>query len=1093
MPEREDELGESGAEIEGLLNQQLDSTGRFAPEKLRQALLDFVQLDCDAAGQWVELGPSPLKLHPNVLSSQPPDGSPRPDPCQGNPSLCRIAGVVTDIAIDPAGATDSVIWMATSGGGIWKTEDGGASWKCKTDQLLSVAMGAVAFDPADPSIVYAGTGPIFESPSERYYRSIGLYKSIDGGESWFLCDGGFFATVLRDKGINRIVFPVPNVLLVATGSGLYRSVDGGVNFGNNAPLFNNGKPVREGRITGVATDTQTPGVVHAAVSGKGLFRSSDAGATFPKNLFDGESALPSGYEDVVFAQSTLDHGAPDNTTFYAAVAFEGLDDLGHFGRLAVVLRSKGGSHWLPSLASRQVSALSAENFFSYNMTLGVDPQNPERIYLGTQRLWLSDDGGTDFNQCDSVVGRLPDGSAPFSNFPVHPDHHELVFSPQSHWAADDPRRKAMIDKRIADLQKRLAAFTRHDQIEAIKKRLQEAGRPRTTLIVGTDGGIYRNLSADADLDGWEALHANGIGSTLVYGVEIARGLPQKTIMAGLQDNGTAFFDGVAREWTEFLGGDGFRSLAIDPVDPKRRYSQSTKSLVRSVDGGLEWPGMDVPGKTEEWRDRGFAMERSGASATQRRLYAWIADTLSRSDDGGNSFSAKRTFAASINCVGMQPHNPSVLKPDRVWVGLRNGEVHYSPDAARQWDPGRFCPKPGGRGAVECIAIHPKDPDRVVVVYSGYSDINPQFSTRHVFQSGDNGESWRDISGGALDPAATVPDMPVYSAAFHLDAAGNTSLFIATAAGVLMTRDDGQHWKVLGAGLPPVDCTALAVDSTVDPPYIVVGTFGRGCWELAPPQGKPRIHVQANAAFGTVALGETGKLRIRIFNSGDKPLTVSAFDTSACPSTIKAASPLPPPIAAGAHADVELTFQPAAASAVKGTIDVKSDDPSRPVWTVAVSGVGIVAAPPPRIALEPLALQFGRIHANDLRQLMARILNAGTTPARVTAFTGAVRGFDAPAGPALPATIPLGGDLPYKVGFRPPRAYSIFFANPKFDADYQVAGDDPRAPLSLHASGTRIGGAFPLLEILLVALGVGVFLLIYDAFEALLKGKSCGED
>src|SRR5262249_35202244 len=161
--------------------------------------------------------------------------------------------------------------------------------------------------------------------------------------------------------------------------------DGGINFGDNAPLFNNGRPVRDGRITGLATDTQTAGVVYAAVSGKGLFRSADAGVTFPKNLFDGESALPAGYEDIVFTQSTLSNGVPDNSTFYAVVAFPGSE-------LAVVLRSKSGSHWREVPDSQRVTKGNL-SLFSYNMTLGVDPQNSERIYFGTQRLWLSDDGG----------------------------------------------------------------------------------------------------------------------------------------------------------------------------------------------------------------------------------------------------------------------------------------------------------------------------------------------------------------------------------------------------------------------------------------------------------------------------------------------------------------------------------------------------------------------------------------------------------------------------------------------------------------------------------------------------------------------------
>src|SRR5205814_632986 len=71
---------------------------------------------------------------------------------------------------------------------------------------------------------------------------VGIYKSIDGGQTWTQAG----ASVLSGKLINRIVLPASGVLVVATTSGLYRSVDGGESFGSNAPAFNNGQPVRTG-------------------------------------------------------------------------------------------------------------------------------------------------------------------------------------------------------------------------------------------------------------------------------------------------------------------------------------------------------------------------------------------------------------------------------------------------------------------------------------------------------------------------------------------------------------------------------------------------------------------------------------------------------------------------------------------------------------------------------------------------------------------------------------------------------------------------------------------------------------------------------
>jgi hypothetical protein len=47
---------------------------------------------------------------------------------------------------------------------------------------------------------------------------------------------------MNARYVIRIVIPGPGVVLVATYDGLFRSVDGGLSFGNNAPLYNNNNP-----------------------------------------------------------------------------------------------------------------------------------------------------------------------------------------------------------------------------------------------------------------------------------------------------------------------------------------------------------------------------------------------------------------------------------------------------------------------------------------------------------------------------------------------------------------------------------------------------------------------------------------------------------------------------------------------------------------------------------------------------------------------------------------------------------------------------------------------------------------------------------
>ena len=107
------------------------------------AILFFPHAGNSVIGQqWTQIGPAPLQIN----AEQNFQGA-GPD-----------SGMVDDIAIDPRGATDQTIYIATENGGIWKTLDGGTTWKPKTDFMPSNSMGAVALDPGNPSVVYAGTG-----------------------------------------------------------------------------------------------------------------------------------------------------------------------------------------------------------------------------------------------------------------------------------------------------------------------------------------------------------------------------------------------------------------------------------------------------------------------------------------------------------------------------------------------------------------------------------------------------------------------------------------------------------------------------------------------------------------------------------------------------------------------------------------------------------------------------------------------------------------------------------------------------------------------------------------------------------------------
>ena len=117
--------------------------------------------------------------------------------------------------------------------GVYRSTDGGETW----DRILFVdaAVGAVdlAMDPTNPRILYASFWRVRRTPYslESGGEGSGLYKSVDGGDTWELLseNDGFPQGTLGIIGV--AVSPTDNknvyAMVEAENGGVYRSRDGG--------------------------------------------------------------------------------------------------------------------------------------------------------------------------------------------------------------------------------------------------------------------------------------------------------------------------------------------------------------------------------------------------------------------------------------------------------------------------------------------------------------------------------------------------------------------------------------------------------------------------------------------------------------------------------------------------------------------------------------------------------------------------------------------------------------------------------------------------------------------------------------------------
>ncbi len=201
------------------------------------------------------------------------------------------------------------------GDGMYKSTDAGKTWQ-KIGLEDSQQIGRIIVDPDDANRLYvAALGHAYGPNQQR-----GVFRSIDGGAHWEKILGKDDATGAIDlafePGNAKVIYAslwqarrTPwNVYPPASGpgSGLFKSVDGGDSW---TPIRGHG--FAEGKLgrIGVAIAPNQPNRVYAIVDGDagGVYRSDDAGANWKRTSSDNRIWQRGWY----FGRITIDPLNPD--------------------------------------------------------------------------------------------------------------------------------------------------------------------------------------------------------------------------------------------------------------------------------------------------------------------------------------------------------------------------------------------------------------------------------------------------------------------------------------------------------------------------------------------------------------------------------------------------------------------------------------------------------------------------------------------------------------------------------------------------------------------------------------------------------------
>ena len=275
------------------------------------------------------------------------------------------------------------VFAGSASGGVWKSVNGGTTFKSVFDSPSAQSIGAVAIDPSNPKIVWAGTGESWVRNSVSI--GDGVYKSVDGGENWNnvgLKDSEHIAKILIDPQDGNTVYACATGHLWDDNSerGVYKTSDGGKSWrkvlaganGSTGCAMLAASPLEPKTIFASLWDFRRQAwTFRSGGPGSGIFKSTDGGEHWTELTGANAKGLPEKpYGRIALAVAP---GKPQ--VVYAAI--ESKDS-------ALYRSGDGGASW---------TRLDASQFMVwrpfYFGNLIVDPKDENKVFKVDAVLLLS--------------------------------------------------------------------------------------------------------------------------------------------------------------------------------------------------------------------------------------------------------------------------------------------------------------------------------------------------------------------------------------------------------------------------------------------------------------------------------------------------------------------------------------------------------------------------------------------------------------------------------------------------------------------------------------------------------------------------------
>ena len=688
-------------------------------------------------------------------------------------------------------------------GGMWRSANGGKAWQRTTvpEEIASVNCLVQDHRPGKTNIWYYGTGEQRGNSASKsqsaLYRGKGIFKSTDGGQTWshltntqtqphVSTNWSFVFNIAVDTTRND-----SDIVLAAHNEAIVRSNDGGETW--KTVLEPGGFNVSWTNIHAAAN-----GVFYSHISSdannSGIFRSEDGlnwinitDSVFASTHQRARLISPPGNENILYVYAnTPGSGKPIDTD----------NNLNRYNSFYKYTHNSGVGTWedrSQNLPQDDRTSGQLNHFQNYTMQLSVKPDNENVIFIGATSIFRSTDAFATPNNVNQIGGydadEIPDYS--YRTQPQHPDQHEIDFMP---------------------------------------------GNP-DIIFASSDGGVHRANNCLSTPVNWIDLN-NGYVTSQMYTAHVIHDIEEPYITGGMQDKGTWFTSKGHTEanWFSVRAADGAYCALTN--GGFTGYFSTQYANVQRVDlnpqTGAVSNRLNIMPEDLNSSDYLFIQPWTLDPDDDKRMYLPARNKVLRNDNiegisPAGTWTEIATFPANTTITAVT----AARNADVVFVGFSNRTIIRIDNASGQAVQTDITGNIQFGGYTSNIAVDPRDPDNILVVYSNYN-------ARSLWYTTNGGADWTDVEGNLQG----TPDNPNGSPElFHrgdgpstrwaqivpTHKGDSTVILLGTSVGLFATEQlagENTVWTQQGAqtiGNVVVDM----VDTRLSDGFTAVGTHGNG--------------------------------------------------------------------------------------------------------------------------------------------------------------------------------------------------------------------------------------------------------------------------